>query len=97
MRQVTWEDRNGYLHAALIRDDDPDDAGPQGLPLEPPELADLDWDGVGRDIQNALVRGGLFTWEDVQREQGPLLNIACRAVKRRLIVLYRQKQAEVTR
>lgn len=96
MRTVTWEDRNGYLRAALIRDDDPDEAGPQGLPLEPPDLGDLDWDGVARDIHNSLVQQRLFTWEEVQQKQGPLLSIACRAVKRRLVVAFRQKQAEVT-
>ncbi len=83
------------MRAALIRDDDPDDMGPQGVPLEPPDLTNLDWDGVSRDIHNALVNGGYFTWEDVQREQAPLTSIACRAIKRRLVVLFRQKQAEV--
>ncbi len=95
MRVITWEDRNGYKRASLVRNSDPDSMGPQGVPLEPPDLADLDWDGVGKDIHNALVSQGLFTWEDVQRKQGPLLSIATRAVKRRLVVLFRQQQAEV--
>lgn len=89
MRTVEYTDRAGYLRAALIRDDDPDDMAAQGIPLNPPDLETLDWEGIKRDIHNGLVHARLFTWADVLRQQNAVSGIVSRVMKRHIVRLYR--------
>lgn len=88
MRAVKWEDKDGWKHRSLVRDDDPDSAAPGGIPQDPPNIRELDWEGVMRDINNAFVDQEILTWADVQRTQ-TMKNIATSAIKRRLIALFR--------
>jgi hypothetical protein len=94
MRKVTWTDKNGYKHRSLVRDGDPDDMAPNGLLQDPPNLEALDWEAVKRDLHNALLAAGLFTWRDVQEKgrhdglRGAILS----AVKKKLIALYREAE-----
>lgn len=94
MRTVTWtDDRNGYMHRSLVRDQDPDDAAPRGILQDPPSMEALDWESIKRDLHNALVGAGLCSWRDVQGQGGDRLRGAIlAAMKRRLIVLYREAE-----
>lgn len=89
MRTVEYEDRAGYIRATLIRDDDPDEMAEQGIPLEPPDLELLDWEGIRRDIHNSLVHARLFTWQDVLKKQNAVGGIVARVIKRHIVRLYR--------
>jgi hypothetical protein len=91
MKIVTWTDKHGYRHRSLVRDDDPDDAGPQGILQDPPSLEELDWEGVKRDLHNALVDTGLISWRDVQEVRG-LRGAILSAMKRKLVYLYREAE-----
>ena len=93
MRKIEHIDRHGYKHIRLIRDHDPDEAAEIGIPLEPPDVGGLDWEGIKRDLHNALVDRGLFTWQDVQRAQNALTSVAISVLRRRLVLLYRQKDS----
>ena len=95
MRRVEWTDRNGYRHASLVRDEDPDSLAEAGVPQDPPDLERLDWEGLRRDIHNALAEAGILNWEDLQRTNANLQAIACRALKRHLVQLYRTDDQEV--
>jgi hypothetical protein len=77
-----------------VRDQDPDDAAEQGILQDPPNLEELDWEGVKRDLHNALVSAGLFSWQDVQRRgaEDGLRGAILSSMKRRLINLYREAQ-----
>jgi hypothetical protein len=94
MREVTYEDRYGYKHVALVRDEDPDDFAPNGIVRDPPDLDRLDWEQIKKDLHNALVDRGLFTWADVQQRKG-LRGAVLSAFKRNLILLYREVDREV--
>lgn len=89
MRRVLWEDRNGFLRASLIRDNDPDDVAEQGIPVEPPDLEDIDWEEVKRLLHNELVRRQLFTFDDVQREQKGITVSVVSVMRRKIVELYR--------
>jgi len=89
MRTVLWEDKHGYRHRSLVRDDDPDEMGPQGILQDPPNLDEFDWEGVKRDLHNGLVNAGLSSWRDVQ-ERGDLRGVILSAMKKRLVLLYRE-------
>jgi hypothetical protein len=90
MKKVTWTDRDGYKHCSLVRDEDPGDYPERGILQDPPNLDSLDWEGVKRDLHNALVDRGLYTWMDVQRREG-LRGAILSAMKKRLISLYREE------
>lgn len=91
MRIVTWTDKHGYRHRSLVRDDDPDEMGPQGILQDPPNLEELDWEGIRQDLHNALVDIGLISWRNVQEIRG-LRGAILSAMKRRLVYLYREAE-----
>lgn len=88
MKLVHWTDNSGLKHRALVRDDDSDEAVVHGIPLDPPNLDRIDWDGIKRELHNALVEHNITTWLDYQRSP-IVLNIITSAVKRQLVALYR--------
>lgn len=94
MRLVTWTDKHGLQHRSWVRDQDPDDAAPQGILQDPPNLEGIDWEEVKRDLHNALVSAGLFSWLDVQNRgaEDGLRGAILSSMKRRLINLYREAQ-----
>jgi hypothetical protein len=69
MKNVVWTDRTVTSGFPLLRDRDPDHMAPEGIPLTPPDLSQLDWEEMKRELHNSLVDKKLFTWDDVQREQ----------------------------
>lgn len=89
MKTVIYEDKGGYLRAAMIRDEDPDSMAAAGIPVEVPNLEDLDWEGIKRDIHNNLTRSGLFTWQDVLKRQNAITGIVSRVIKVHIVRLYR--------
>ena len=89
MRYVIYEDGRGWKHRTLIRDNDPDTAAPQGIPADPPDISNIDWQRISKELHNPLVDRGLFTWEDVQRSGDALRGVINSVLKRELITLYR--------
>ena len=89
MKEILWTDRRGYRHRSLIRDDDDESDAPLGLRRDPPNIEDLDWEGVKKDLHNKLVDQGLCSWRDVQ-QRGGLRGAIVSALKRRLVALYRE-------
>lgn len=92
MRTVIWTDKGGYKHRSLVRDTDPDSAAHMGVPLDPPDLSQLDWDGVQRDIHNRLVDMGLHDYQDVLVAQTGITSAINSALKRRILELYKQQR-----
>lgn len=95
MRIVTWTDRDGYRRRSMVRDQDPDTEAVRGLPMEPPDLSQLDWEGVKRDIHNAFVDQGVITLRDMQRLDN-LRSVIVSALKPRIIALFKQQVEDTT-
>ena len=93
MKEVTWEDKDGYLHRSLIRDTDPDNMASIGIPLDPPSLDRLDWDEIKRKLHNALVERGLSTWQNVNEQQTGITSSILFVLKRPIVDLYKQDAA----
>lgn len=91
MKLVRWTDRAGFRRAALLREGDSESMAERGVPLSPPDLNGVEWEEVKRDLHNALVDQGLFTWQDVQREQRAVQAAVTACLHRRVIQLYRAK------
>jgi len=94
MRMVVVEDRFGYKRAYWVKNEDPDSAAEEGIPVSPPNLDNLDWELVKRDLHNMLVDRGLFTWMDVQRAQNGVTASILAAMRKRTIALYRNREVE---
>lgn len=92
MRYVIVEDKNGYKHKMMIKDSDPDSMAKKGIPCDPPDLEQMDWDAVKRDIHNLLVERGLSTWKDINVLHGNIRSVIQDVLYRRLIALFRQRQ-----
>lgn len=89
MRTVVWEDRKGWKHRSLVREKDADPK--MGISQDPPDLHDMDLNGILRDIHNGLVESGVHDWTTYQRQQRHMARIINTAVKRRVIGLLRQE------
>ena len=68
MRIVKYTDEKGYLRAAKIKDEDPDNMAKYGIPVEIPNLDEtFDWDGFKRELHNALMQAEFYTLSDVMK------------------------------
>ena len=94
MRSVGWTDNDGYKHQSLVRDGDPDSAAETGIPNDPPDLNQLDWNEIERELHNRLVEAGLITWVDVQRSQNGLTGIVRAVVHKRIVQLYKLQEVD---
>jgi len=95
LRLVKWTDETGFLRQARVRDDDRDEDAPRiGIPSDPPDLGQLDWHAIERELHNELAERGLFTWRDVQRAQNAVSSAVRRIVTKRIIELYKTEVLE---
>lgn len=92
-KPVIYTDKNGFQRRSLVKDTDGESDGEYGIPHGPPDVRQLDWDRIIREINNNLVSAGLFTWNDVQDSQVGI-TIATSILKRELISLYRETARE---
>lgn len=91
MRQVEWTDEKGWKHLSLVRDNDPDEMAPHGIKSDPPDIEQLDWRQVKRDIHNSLVSRRLVNWQDVQQQKNGVGGAILHGLRRRIIDLYKSK------
>lgn len=94
MRPIIYTDEQGLMHRTLIKDSDPDNMAEYGVHAGPPDLHQIDWETVIKELNNTLVLAGIFTWEDVQRK-GPDFIGAVNTVKKHIINLYREHEREI--
>ena len=94
MKTVIWTDARGFKHRSLVRNGDPDTAAPMGLRQDPPDLHQLDWDEIARDMHNAFVELGVVTWADLQRPGVDLRRVILGATQRRIQSLFRDREVE---
>ena len=92
MRTVLWTDARGYRHRGMVRNNDPDSAAPLGIRQDPPDLEQLDWEEIKRDMHNAMVDAGIVTWADLQNKD--LRRVILGATQRRIQSLFRNREVE---
>ena len=92
MRLIKQTDNEGYKHLTWIKDNDPDTA--QGIHADPPNIQELDWQAILMEIHNGLVDHNLIQFNDIRRSNSGLDNIILRAIKRRIVNLYRSVENE---
>lgn len=95
MKTVSWTDARGYERRSLLPSGEPDELARLGVPQDPPDLDDLDWDAIKRELHNEIVARGLFTFRDVQRSQGGLVGAAQVTLVKHLVALYRRGSQKI--
>ncbi|MHC4748306.1 MAG: hypothetical protein ACYTFW_00385 [Planctomycetota bacterium] len=90
MKPVIYLDRKGFKRRSLVKDSDTEDDAQYGLPAGPPDLRQLDWDSLWREMNNALADHELWTWKEVQRSKIGV-TVATNVLRRALVTLYRQE------
>ena len=88
MKEIVWEDRAGYRHRSLVKDNGMD--GSKGISLDPPDLHRMDWEAVVRSIHNSLVDAGVRDWTSLQRQQD-WRGMIFSAVNRPLVALFKEE------
>jgi len=87
LRKREIQDEEGYLRVEWVRDGDSDSV--QGIPGGPPDVRQLDWDGIQKDLHNELCRRNLHSYADVMRSGSALDGAILAALKKKLLSLYR--------
>lgn len=94
MKLVQWTDKDGFRRQSLIRNSDPDSAAPNGIPQDPPDLGQLDWPAITKEMHNLFIDRGLITWRDVQASHNGVSAVIQTVLKRRIVELFKQQEAE---
>ena len=89
MRKEIWTDENGFRRISMLRDNDPPHMASRGIPIEIP-LDDLDWEEVKKRLNNALIDRGIYTIEEVSRNQEALTGAVLYALRRPILELYKE-------
>jgi hypothetical protein len=55
---------------------------------DPPDVEQIDWEAVKRDLHNALLEAGLVTIEDVSHQQVGVTSVILGVMRRRVVALY---------
>lgn len=94
MRRVTYEDKDGFKRVTLIRDTDPDDVAPSGIPVGPPDLDLVDWEEVKRDLNNLLVDNGLLTYRDLMAQNSGVSKAVRSCLTSKVVNLFKYMEME---
>ena len=82
MKRVIWTDRDGWKHANLLRDVDPDSEAVFGIPDDPPDMSQV-LENFKKVLHNRLVESGITSYRDLVNQQdgiSAILNILRRDV-----------------
>lgn len=90
MKLLTFTDADGFSHKSLVRDNDTDPS--IGLIQSPPDLRQLDWEAIVKNIHNALLERELFTIQDVQIRSTEFNQIILAKVVKPIFHLYQKEQ-----
>ena len=89
MKRIKYTDQAGYQRRSLVKDTDTEEDARYGIPAGPPDLRQLDWEELKRDMNNALADHEFWTLQDLQRSKIGV-TAATNVLKRALVMLYRQ-------
>lgn len=93
MKKIIYEDKEGFKHRKIVKNNDTPEMARYGIPDGPPDLRQLDVESLLLEVNDNLVANELFTWDDVQRFPGGI-NAAVNIFRRKVIELYRLEKRD---
>lgn len=94
MKHVTWQDEQGYKRCSLLRDKDSDQDAAIGIPVGPPDMEELDWELIKKELNNLLVDRELYTFNDIQFNVGALQSSILSVIRPKLLRLYKIRRTQ---
>ena len=91
MRRVKWVDSQGKTRISMVRDSDPDEAAPQGIPVDVVNVYELDWEQIKLDLQNSLVSLDILDWGSAKLKHELVAGAILSAVRRPLLLHLRAR------
>lgn len=76
----------------LLRDTDPDSAAATGIQLGPPDLDELDFEEVKREINDAMVRDGVLSIKDLSRQPNAVTKAVRDSMVHRVVALLKAQE-----
>ncbi len=92
MKLVIIEDNKGYFHRMFITPDMDERDAHMGLIDDPPNLDELDWEQIKKELHNLLVKRAIISI-DSSEELKNLSNTIVSVVQPKIVALLRQKKA----
>ena len=93
MKLVITKDDKGYLHRMWITEDMDEKDAYMGLLDDPPNLDELDWEQIKRELHNLLVKRAIISIDSPVELQN-LSNTIVSVVQPKIVALLRQKKAK---
>jgi len=93
MKSIIYEGSDGKLHRSLIKNDDPDNLAPEGLPLDPPMIEDI-LESAKIELHNELVKKELIDTQSLNLKKGALESAVNRVITRKIIMRYLESNKE---
>lgn len=87
MKIVDWVDEQGYQHRSVVREGDDDPR--VGIPADVPDIRQLNWEWIVRELHNRMMGAELFTLHDVESNQ-QLSSIILSVVRKQIVILYKE-------
>jgi hypothetical protein len=89
MKVATYTDANGFKRAVLIKDTDDERHAERGIPAGPPDLEDIDWFALRREVNNIFAEQGVLDWLSYQQKP-EAASAALSVFKRHIVDLFRR-------
>lgn len=93
-REVSWIDGQGWRRASILPSSDTVSPPEAGIPVGPPDLNDVDWESVKRDLHNRFMDGKLYSWSDVQRNHGLFTAALMHQLRAEILRIYRVREEQ---
>ena len=96
LKTIEWTDERGWMHRALVRDDDgvTQAMAGIGISLDPPDVDHINWEGVKRDLHNLLVLHKITSWDHIKATNPHFAGVLIKALKKHVIMLFKQQEVE---
>ena len=91
MKMVIFEDKQGKLHRAMLRDDDPEVLAREGIPVDPPNIEDV-LEEAKTELHNELVKRELIDVRSINHRKGALVSAVNKHITRKIVKLYLEKE-----
>lgn len=90
MKYLVVTDSQGFKRRVMVKDNDNESVAFRGVPSGPPDVREIDWELLKKQVNNFLADSGAFTEHDIQGNS-PAIAGALNIFKRHLLSLYGDK------
>lgn len=92
MKPVIYTDRDGWRRRVLVKDEDGEEMAEYGLPAGPPNVDDIDWEWMKRELNNYLVDHDILDYSTLMSKRG--LEYVANLAKRTVADVFRRKATD---